>query len=336
VAVVLLREIFGFSRAQMLRYGGAIFAYLFDRISQNELVAEIKEHDPELVGRILSVLRQEDLGRELRGASGYVFVNCKTYAWAWFKHRHGGERPKYKEFKLSKEDAIFLRRLNLSHIDLKYPAYRMQSWEAKVTSTIDELFATGYVGRFVTKCMTFLMKSYGVDRKDIDNDLRAAAMKALYKKFPMFESELHITTFAKSQIHNAGETKITYHTSPCRNALVNVGTDDFGKKKFESRHVPADALVDLEAPGAQQAVMQENLEVLVALSPKMRPDVQRFLMIAAGHYDKGFSEHLECNNSDLIEEVAYSRYLSKARKYFNFTERQVERLFAKLRTHLEH
>jgi hypothetical protein len=80
---------------------------------------------------------------------------------------------------------------------------------------------------------------------------------------------------------------------------------------------------------------KESLEVLVKLAHKMRPDVQRFLLCCAGHYDEGFSDYLETDNSLAVDSMAYSRYLGKARKYFEFSETQVQKLFEKLKMHLE-
>lgn len=324
---MLLHEIFDVDPSEVRTYGAIIFAYLFGRIDQDQMSAEIKEINPEKLPRILAVIRAEATEKEYEGAAGYVLCHCKAYAWAFHKSRTGGPRVFAKDFEVSDEDAKLLRRLNLSHIPDTFPSYRLPTFKNMVFGIANDLAHGDYAGKYISKRMTFLLRSYGVAREEIESMLFAAATRAMYMKFPQFENKLHLTNVAKSQIHNSGETFVTYHTSPSRNVLMKTSDG-----KFESRHVSTENLVDLQAPQEYMNEVKESLEMLVDLAMKrnMRPDVQRFLMIAAGHYDAEFSTYLQCDNSVAVDEMAYSRYLSKARKHFNFSETQVEKLFRKL------
>jgi hypothetical protein len=325
----VLQEILGLTKAEMPFLGGATFAYLFGRISQDDLVDEIKEYDPSKVSRILSVIRGDGNSEAPVGSTAYVLCNSKLYAWAYFKSRYGGEAPKFHEFGIDKEDAAFLRRLDLSHVDLSYPAYRLNTWLTTVSEIMDSLHTTGYLGKFISKKMTFLIRSYGVRRTELVHDMQVAATRALYMKFPRFDSQLHITNVAKTTASNTGKTLITYHTSPIRQRLVRNSEGE-----FEACNVSTEAITTLEAPNPYLHASREHLEVLANLGTNMREDVQRFLLCCAGHHDAEFSEYLEMDNTEAVDTMSYSRYIAKARKHFNFSETQVEKLFKKLRTHL--
>lgn len=302
----------------MAKIGGAVFAYLFHRIDQRELIKIIDDKVKE--ERILDVVRRK----------GYVLRDCKLYAWAAYKARFGFPKPRIKEFGVTQKDATFLSRLNLSHLSLDFESYNLEDFKALVEGTVKNPTMDAYIGRFISKKMLFLTKSYGVKRSDLESDMQAGALRAVYMHFPRFESLLHFTNVAKAAIHNTGISLITYHTSPARQRLF---VNESGG--FEATHVDVDVMSSVEAPSEYMAHAKESLEVLVKLSHKMRPDVQRFLLCCAGHYDEGFSDYLETDNSIAVDNMAYSRYLGKARKYFEFTEDQVIKLFAKLKLHLE-
>lgn len=338
----MLRELFGLSAAQLPRLGGAIFAYVFRRpeIDQNRLIEIVKENAPELEEKILDVVR----------INGYVLKHCKAYAWAFYKSRHGFAKPKAldylvmrddKEFMRRyreepgfvnglKEDAKFLRRLNLAHVDLKFDAYSMEDYQALLDGATTGPSIEGHIGRFISARMTFLIRSYAVKREDLENEMIAGALRSMYMKYPQFESVLHLQNTAKTGIHNAGESLVTYYTSPSRQRLMLNS-----EGHFEARNVNMDSLTSLEAPSSYLEHIRDYLEVLARMGDQMRPDVQRFLLCCAGQHDPEFSEFLEVDNSEAIEEMAYSRYIGKARKFFKYSEWQVTKLFEKLRTHLE-
>jgi hypothetical protein len=337
----MLREKLGLSSsAEMDKIGGATFAYLFHRIDQDQLVRVVRAHDESKVERILEVVRRD----------GYVLKHCKLYAWAFFKSRHGFPKPKPNDFlivrddpkfmrryreepefvKGLKEDAAFLRRLNLANIDLKYEALSLEDYDVLIEGATTSPSIEEYIGKFISKSMTFLLRSYGVKRDELAHDMQAAAVRAIYMKYPVFESALHLTNTAKTTIGNTGKTLITYHVSPSRQRLMLNS-----EGKFEARNVNTEVLTDLEAPPSYLDHVKDYLEVLAKLSDRMRPDVQRFLLCCAGHYDQEFSQFLGLNNSEAIEDMAYSRYMGKARKHFKYSENQVTKLFAKLRLHME-
>lgn len=315
----MLKEKLGLSAAEMPTIGGAVFAYLFHRIDQRELVAIID--DKERAEKIVEVLR----------TSGEILKNCKLYAWAYFKSRHGCPKPSPKDFEVDRSDVRLLSRLNLKHLAMRFESWSLADYDSLIEDTLECAAMQAHIGKLISKKMIFLIKSYGVPRGDIERDLKQAALRAIYMHYPRFESHLHMTNVAKSAIHNTAMSMITYHTAPSRQRLaVNA------EGVFEAKHVAVDNVAGIEAPSGYLEHAKEQLEVLAKLGNRnMRPDVQRFLLCCAGHYDEGFSEFLEQDNSEAVDDMAYSRYLAKARRYFNFSANQVDKLFQKLRLHLE-
>jgi hypothetical protein len=136
---------------------------------------------------------------------------------------------------------------------------------------------------------------------------------------------------AKAAIHNCGMNLIKHHTAPGRQRLQRTADG-----VFEAKHVAYDSLAHVAVDNEEHDDLKDKLVSLVSLAEKkgMRQDVQRFLLCCAGQYDKEFSEFLEVDNTELIERISYQRYMKKALKHFSFTEMQVQKLFAKLRTQL--
>jgi hypothetical protein len=315
----MLHDLLGIEKREMKTIGAWVLAYVFHRITQKELVALIDDKDK--AGRVLSCVRKD----------GYVLKNCKLYAWAFYKSRHGDPKPNAKAFAVERTDALFLSKLNLNHLKLSFPALSLDEYDLKVLELIESDHIKTYIGKFVSRKMKFLLDSYGERRSDIYHDLEYAGLKALNMHYPRFESDVHYLTVAKAAIKNTGQTKISYHVSPCRQRLQKTasGAQEAVLSNIEDH-------VDIEAPKSSAHHIKETLEALikVAIDRKMRPDVQQFIMCCAGHYDEGFSSFLGMNNDQAVEDMPYHRYLTKATKHFRFTDTQVQNLFSKLKTHI--
>lgn len=315
----MLKKKLGVEGREFRLQAAALFAYLFRRIDQKEFIRYID--DREVSDRLLQLIKTD----------GEILRNCKLYAWSFHKYRHcGGPRPKRADFGVCAEDASFLRRLNLNHLDLKFEAYSLAQFNALIQETLNGRSMQEYIGKLISKKLLFLIRSYNQTRKDMETELQAATLRALYMQYPRFASELHFTNVAKRTIHNTAMSMISHHTSPSRQRLV---TNSDGS--FEAAHVSLETLVALEAPASYMSHIREPLEALADLGDRIRPDVQRFLLCCAGKFDEEFSSFIKEDNSKAIDVMAYSRYLSKARKFFGYSEGQVDRLFAKLRLHIQ-
>lgn len=303
---------------EYLRVGGAIFAYLFHRITQRELLSHLD--DRELAERVLEVVRSD----------GYTMKNCKLFAHAYWCARESGDRkPKPSDFEIHADDVALLKRINLSHVATSHAPMSLEDMDAMLEGALDSPEMRAYVGRYISRKMIFLIRSYGVPRKDIEGDLARAALAAIYKTYPRFESALHFTNVAKAAIHNAGMSLIAYHTRASRTRLF-VNEEGF----HEALHDESAQLTDMRAPEGYLEHAKDTLQSLVKLAPRMSEKVQQFLMAAAGHHDEGLSEFMRCDNSDAVDTMQYPQYLQKVQAYFGVTEPQVAKLFKKLRSQL--
>jgi len=320
----MLTEILGIKNLKIIP---AMFAYLFYRIDQKEFLTYIE--DNKLVADRKEALRIKDAMR----VNGYVMKNCKLYAWAcWAARRADQPPPSARAFGVESKDAVILRRLNLAHLDkarsTKYEALTLEAFDAATDRLLKSPDLKNYIGKFVTKKMSFLMKSYGENRYDLETQLKEGALLAWYKQYPRFDSELHMVNVAKAAIHNDGQTMITSLSSKSRQRLQR---NDDGS--FEALNVDISTLSDVAAPPQYGALLQEQLEALASVEHKLNPKAQQFILCASGQYHKGLSEFLEIDNTEAAEKWPYPRYMSQVQKFFDVTPDKVERLFSSIRKH---
>jgi hypothetical protein len=185
-----------------------------------------------------------------------------------------------------------------------------------------------YVRKLITKKMSFLIKSYGQSRDDIEQALKAAALFALYKQYPRYESALHAENIVKRTVHNTAMNLIQHHTRGKRTVLRKaVGG------AFESVHLPLESVLDVPSEG-ENLELKDNLTSLVALAPQLGPRAQAFLTIAAGKFNAEFSDFLGIENHHAVDSMPYHKYLSHAREFFQVSEEQTNSLFQWLRPRL--
>src|SRR6478609_6621005 len=167
----------------------ALFAYLFYRIDQRTFLKYVVDRG--IVADRETALAIKDAAR----VNGYVLKNCKLYAWAcWSARVLGKKLPSPKLFDVEPADALYLRRLNLKHLEFKsgfrYTTYTIKTFDQVTQQMLQAPELRNYVGKFVTKKMGFLMKSYGETRHDLETTLKESALLAWYKQYPRFDSEL--------------------------------------------------------------------------------------------------------------------------------------------------
>ena len=311
-----------------LRVVPALFAYLFYRIDQKQFLRYIE--DQGLVESRAEAVRIKEAAR----MSGYVLKNCKLYAWAcWTARVLERPMPKAREFEVSLRDGKILRRLNLKHLEpakgmQRYPAYTLRTFDQQTAKMLASSDLRNYVGKFVTKKMAFLMKSYGETRHDLETALKESAVTVWYKQYPRFDSDLHMMNVAKAQIHNTGHTMITSLTSKSRQRLSQNADGS-----FEAVQVDISVLADVAAPPAYGEMLQDHLQALAAVEHRLNQRAKDFLLCCAGHFHEGFSEFLELDNTDAVEQWTYDRYMSQCRKYFETTPERVEKLFSSIRNY---
>ncbi len=336
----MLKTILGVSGREYTRVVPALFAYLFDRIDMEKFIAYVG--DPRTAEEKLA-----DKGKGIRRASadrkegtrlkdiarvnGYILKNCKLYAYACYCARLKGDKlPTPRSYEVDAFDAKILRRLNLKHLSPKeYRPFTLKEFDFTVNSMVTSAEIRNNVGKFVSKKMSFLMKSYGESREDIEAYLKEMAIIAVYKQYPRYVNYLHFVNVAKAQIHNKGHSFITSSTCKSRQKLVRNGDGS-----FDAAHVALDTLNELEAPASYGIEIKERLQALASIEHKLPERTREFLLCAAGQYHEGFSEFLKCGNDDAVDNMTYPKYMDQLQDYFKVTAACTEKLFTNIRKHI--
>ena len=315
-----LSEYLSVQRKDLPVIGGPLFAYFFRRICQKEFHSVVG--DREVSRSILETFRN----------NGDVLRNYKLYAWMYYRHRFSKcAKPIAKDFGVPLTDASFLRRLNLDHLSLKYPSHSIKEFESIVQDTLNCSHMQQHLGKLVSKKMIFLVRSYGMTREDIEMDLKAKAVRAIYLAYPKYESLSHLSNIAKTTIHNTAMTMIKSQTCESRNKLYKNERGEF-QAVHEDIGLHLNRIIN---PESSKSSLLEDMHVISQLFPRMKPEVQRFLLCCAVQFDPEFSDYLEADNSEIVESMGYTRYLAKSRKFFGITQEQNDKIFLKLRGYLQ-
>ncbi len=294
---------------------GAIFAYLFRRIE----VMQFREYFDNGIAT-----------KKTLDSSGYILRNCKLFAYAhWRAVQRGETPPKARHFEVDPKDAPILRRLNLGHIPKKFPAYSLSEYKSLIDEYLWSHQIDVYIGKFISKKLMFLIKSYGLDRTDIEADLKMAGLYNVYRTYPFYDSHLHMVNIAKGGIQRAGQDLIQEHTSAKKQKLIR-HTDG----TFEHVHVDLQsASADLVAPATGNYVV-EGMRDLLKLTPDMTPRAQRFLTLLSGQRDDSFSAYLGRDNDRASETLTFDVYCAKVQAYMGVSDAKLQQFFGKLRARL--
>lgn len=285
-----------------------VFDYLFHKISVDDFRGSFSGTNG------LQIKRKLD-------TSGYILRDCKLYAWAYHRAvRCGEDIPKFRDYGVTKEDAAFLRSLDLDSIPKKYEAYTQKQMEETLSFITAEDMDT-YIGKFAYRKHKFLVDSFGYRFEDIIQRLRAAALYAAYRQYPFFNPKTpgHVIAVAKIAVRNSGQNLIQENTTQSRQRL-----SPENESKIEQHS-------DIMAAPEPDTFVSDGMHALFKLEPKMTPRAKRFLLIMSGQHDAEFSSYLGRDNSTAAERMEFELYSSKVRKFFSASSRSVEKLYSRIR-----
>ena len=284
------------------------FDYLFGNVSKTELKDSFRFDglDPSKLELI---------------QNGYICRNCKLYLYAMAMLGEDIDPLDYGVERKDRKALIWVSR-NIQ-IDEGCDPWTLRGLESNERLLVEGLKT--YIGKFITKKMTFLLKSYGWQRHDIEADLQCAGLWALHKKYPYFDSPLHAANTVKTAIHNKGIDLITKSTRHKNQRLIR-NTDG----TFEAVNVDLSALKSLEAPTPFELRYRDERLGLQAIQKRMNDRSALYISLARGDYSADFSEYLGIDNRQAAE-GNYHSYLKKIDSYLGVSLKERNRFFEKLR-----
>ena len=252
-------------------------------------------------------------------ADGYFIKNCKLYV-------YGLTKGLELECDIRDCDKKVLKQIARTYDVHGCRALNMEQY-AQLEQTVIKVLIP-YIGKFVSKKMMFLIKSYGLSRHDLQGELLCKCLSTLARKYPYYESTLHAINTVKSSVHNAGIDLISQYTRQKNQRLLKNkdGT-------FEQRNIDYSSLVTVAAPEPFAMRHRDERASLEALQKRMNKRGALFITLAKGEYNKSFSDYLGLDNTIACEQN-YRSYLKNIKEYLNVNNKQVEQWFCKLRPHL--
>jgi hypothetical protein len=294
----------GRAKVEMLQL---LFTYLFGGIRKNELKQDFraKGFDPVKLGLV---------------QNGYVCRNCKLFVYAL----HTGSPLTADAFGVERKDTKALKWV-AQHITIPEgcPVWDLPHLERNENALVHGLKT--YIGKFISKKMAFLLKSYGLHRQDIEMELYCAALWAIHKRYPFFESALHAVNIAKSAIHNRGMDVIASYTREKNQRLIRNSDGT-----FESVNIDVSVLSSLQAPEPFELRYRDERSGLRSLQKIMNDKGALYISLARGEYNADFSDYIGLNNTEAAE-GNYHAYLRKIDRFLRVTQEERTQFFNKIK-----
>ena len=331
------------SKAQLC---SSILKYTFRAISATELATSLRginsDFSPKKVR--LALLN-----------NGSILKNVKLFTYASASYKGVPSHI----FDISpRDEKIILHRLHNDYMFHKFlRGLLRQGYKPLTPKKMDRLVQdvvagpefTSYIGKFVNKKLSFIVKSTGIKPADMTQDLCSWGTYALYRAYPRMESFLHAINIAKQAAHNRGINLIMENTSQSR--------ERFSKNSdgtFSSVNVPLHTMltpngtnqpltqcnhliVNLTGASAEsmhvgnvQNAMELKLSIKIIYS-KLPPRLQHLMRLWAGKHDVIFSEFLGEDNDEVYDQMNRKEYMLKCVEFLKVPERVAKDFYHTLR-----
>lgn len=277
--------------------------------------------------------------------SGYVVRNVKSWIYFCAKRRLRGTAAESAAYRFQVEPVDWGLRLlvstqlksTLRKLSDKYPALSLAALDAQILRIFREM--RDWLGKFVYRKMRFVYQQQGLEPHDMQMEVFAKGVQALYLMYPRVESELHATNIVKSAAHNYGINMLKQQTHVKR-ARITRASDG----TFSSRVISLDELVthvDLHAPDTKpyDDLRIDISRVYEQLATQGQWRQRKLIKLLMGMEDKGFNawlitqQNIQSTCSEYIDRADPQRYLSLACQYLRLHPRKGRTFMTRLRDH---
>lgn len=118
----------------------------------------------------------------------------------------------------------------------KYPALSIKTMDQAVVTIYNEI--RDWLGKFVYRKMRFVYQSQGLTAHDMQMEVFAKGVQALYQMYPRVESRLHALNIVKSAAHNFGINMIKAATTGSRSRLTKEADNTFSSRVISIHDLP--------------------------------------------------------------------------------------------------
>lgn len=272
-------------------------------------------------------------------SNGILLRNAKLWL---FKAATSEVLPGAKEFELTPAQTralavllqtrigVVLRQLSRDYKPLTLVEFKRLSSSISASQSLND-----FIGKFVYKKMSFMIKSYGLHVEDLRGDLVYAGLYGLLRAYPRWEHDGHAMNICKTTIHNRGINLIKEHTTGSRNRLFLNEEGGFEAKSislssFEDPAV-AESLLGNQEDSTIQVEDRRSLEQLIAKLPERKA---LFLSLLLGRYSDEFSAFLGEDNSSWSERKSIESMFPVLCKFFNIPNEKGRKFLSDLRSRL--
>lgn len=312
----------GFKPKEALQVLPHLFLYLFRSIKQVELKK-----------RSALIRKDIDLFPFLSHIPlmGTITLHDKVCLYAMYKGFNPGVKPN-PYLKTVLENPEIQRTLS----KFQSPPYTVEEVQLLERRAVCNKEVMTYMGKFIFRKMSFLIKSYGVSKEDLVETMQERAIHNLRINYPNWKTNGEMLAMAKSAIANSGHNIINYYSAEKRakltttNQAVEVSLDAMQDVAGDSYEYTALVYSDVWDKGLSEMEARVSVDSLLAKTADSPPR-NLFLRVLAGRYDEGFSEYLGGDNTFYADEESFEKLLKKACCYMNITVTRGERFLRSLR-----
>lgn len=201
-----------------------------------------------------------------------------------------------------------------------------------------------YAGKYVSKKLIFLSKSYGYRVQEIMSDLVESSLFSMLRMFPSWPSPGFLLSVCKMSTKRRGNNLIKECTTQKRQALlqdaqgnfhaVNVSWELMLETQGDSVQGSTNIYGDTDQGYFDSATVHSFQDLLYKRSSPLSQLQRTYLRLAGGEYDEKFSAWLEEPSDDAADRMSFDRWNSKVCNYLGIPREASQDFLLSLREHL--
>ena len=269
---------------------------------------------------------------------GYILRHIKP--WLWWGIKKGSINPAIFGVKRKDSELVYVAR----HLEkdckalLKYKAISAENLEKAVDESKKEM--REYARKFAGKRLRFMKDSaWEKTTHDFAMELYSLALRDVFVQYPKIDTKAHFVNIMKQSVSRRGVNLIRDHI---RSGKAIVGDGEETKFGGESREVDewmqktiSIDEVDEDTISIDEDEVNDSKATMHTIMASVGKDKEDAVIILAGLWHEGFSEHLGEDNTDLFARSMMAgsgaKYMRECSKYTGLSKKELEALVSEIR-----